>query len=240
MGSHPTDNTTSWKTAHQGPAVLGLALLAMAEDLGSHMANRALEHLLQYGDLPVRRGVPLALAMLNVSNPTINAMDALSRLSHDQDTEVAHNAIIALGIVGAGTNNARLAGILRQLSAYYYKEPTLLCAVRMAQGLVHMGKGLLKLTPYHTEGQLVSGLALAGLLTVMHCCLEVKHTIGGRAPHMLYMLATAMRPRMLMTIDEDGKLLPVAVRVGQASTSLPRRGDRRPSQVSRRIPLPYC
>jgi hypothetical protein len=41
--------------------------------------------------------VPLALAMLNVSNPTIGAMDALSRLSHDQDNEVAHNAIIALG-----------------------------------------------------------------------------------------------------------------------------------------------
>jgi hypothetical protein len=59
-------------------------------------------------------------------------------------------------------------------------------------------------------------LALAGLLTVMHCCLEVKSTIGGRAPHMLYMLATGMRPRMLMTIDEDGKLLPVTVRVGQA------------------------
>lgn len=44
-----------------------------------------------------RRGVPLALAMLHVSNPTIGAMDALSRLSHDQDHEVAHNAIISLG-----------------------------------------------------------------------------------------------------------------------------------------------
>jgi 26S proteasome regulatory subunit N1 len=46
------------QTAHQGPAVLGLALLAMAEDLGSHMANRALEHLLQYGDMPVRYVLP--------------------------------------------------------------------------------------------------------------------------------------------------------------------------------------
>jgi hypothetical protein len=43
------------------------------------------------------------------------------------------NAVLALGLVGAGTNNARLAGILRQLSAYYFKEPTLLFLVRVAQ-----------------------------------------------------------------------------------------------------------
>lgn len=61
------------------------------------------------------------------------------------------------GIVGAGTNNARLAGILRGLSSYYYKEPTLLLLVRLAQGLVHLGKGLLTLAPTRLDGQLVSG-----------------------------------------------------------------------------------
>jgi 26S proteasome regulatory subunit N1 len=33
----------------------------------------------------------------------------------------------------AGTNNARLAGMLRNLASYYYKEPTLLFMVRIAQ-----------------------------------------------------------------------------------------------------------
>lgn len=64
---------------------------------------------------------------------------------------------MALGIVGAGTNNARLAGILRNLASYYYKEPTLLFLVRVAQGLAHMGKGLIGLSPYHTDKQLLSG-----------------------------------------------------------------------------------
>ena len=44
-----------------------------------------------------RRAIPLALALLNVSNPTLGAMDALSRLSHDTDAEVAQNAVVALG-----------------------------------------------------------------------------------------------------------------------------------------------
>ena len=71
------------------------------------------------------------------------------------------------GLIGAGTNNARLAGMLRGLSSYYYKEPTLLFLVRVAQGLVHMGKGLLNLAPKHADGNLLSG-ALLGEHHVTH------------------------------------------------------------------------
>ena len=77
------------------------------------------------------------------------------------------------GIVGAGTNNARLAGLLRGLGSYYYKEPTMLFLVRIAQGLVHMGKGLLTLNPYHTDNQLASGLPYApSSLSVLHYTLQ--------------------------------------------------------------------
>ena len=114
----------------QTPATLGMALIAMGDDLGSDMAMRMMDHLLQYGDAPVRRGVPLAAALLSVSNPNMSSMDMLSRLSHDNDMEVAQNAILALGVMGAGTNNARMAGMLRNLSSYYSKEPTLLFLVR--------------------------------------------------------------------------------------------------------------
>lgn len=82
---------------------------------------------------------------------------------------MAQNAVVALGLIGAGTNHARLAGLLRNLASYYYKEPNLLFLVRVAQGLVHMGKGLVGVSPYHTEKQLLSGeraatsLCLSGL-----------------------------------------------------------------------------
>uniref|UniRef100_A0A453NB21 26S proteasome non-ATPase regulatory subunit 2 homolog n=1 Tax=Aegilops tauschii subsp. strangulata TaxID=200361 RepID=A0A453NB21_AEGTS len=201
---------------HQGPAVLGIALIAMSEELGAEMAVRSLERLLQYGEQNIRRAVPLALGILCISNPKVNVMDTLSRLSHDADADVSMAAIISLGLIGAGTNNARIAGMLRNLSSYYYKEAAHLFCVRIAQGLVHLGKGLLTLSPYHSDRFLLSPMALGGIVTVLHACLDMKSTILGKYHYILYIIVLAMQPRMLLTVDEDLKPLPVPVRVGQA------------------------
>lgn len=56
---------------YQGPAVLGIAMVAMAEELGLDMAIRSLEHLLQYGEQNIRRAIPLALGLLCISNPKV-------------------------------------------------------------------------------------------------------------------------------------------------------------------------
>lgn len=61
---------------------------------------------LQYGEPVIRRSVPLGLALLSASNPKLQVIDILSKFSHDHDSEVAHNAIFAMGIVGAGKNPA--------------------------------------------------------------------------------------------------------------------------------------
>lgn len=51
-----------------------------------------------------------------------------------------------MGLVGSGTNNARLAGMLRNLAQFYHKDPLDLFVVRLAQvregtgGLMKRGK----------------------------------------------------------------------------------------------------
>nr|MBE5726983.1 regulatory particle non-ATPase 1 [Cucujiformia] len=93
-------------SARQAVAVLGIALISMGEDIGSEMAFRTFGHLLRYCEPSIRRAVPLALGLISVSNPKLSILDTLSKFSHDSDAEVAHNAIFAMGLVGAGTNNA--------------------------------------------------------------------------------------------------------------------------------------
>eukprot|EP00871_Galdieria_phlegrea_P000723 jgi/Galph1/1651/GphlegSOOS_G347.1 len=89
----------------------------MREDIGTDMAFRLFGHLLQYADPTVRKVVPLALGLLSVSYPRLQVMDLLSKLTHDNDREVA-------------------------MLHFYSKDSTGLFVVRISQGILHMAKGL--------------------------------------------------------------------------------------------------
>mmetsp|Transcript_28465 Transcript_28465/g.51437 ORF Transcript_28465/g.51437 Transcript_28465/m.51437 type:complete len:922 (-) Transcript_28465:95-2860(-) len=201
---------------HQMAAVVGISLITMGEEVGSEMALRAFEHLLHYCELPVKRAVPLALGMLNISNPDFSVIDQLSRMSHDPDAEISQNAILAMGLTSAGTNNSRVAGLLRQLSEFYSKEAGHVFCVRIAQAMLHMGKGLLTLNPIHSDRMITSGPALGGVLTLIYACFDLKSTLLDKTHYLLYYLTCAMNPRMLITVNEDLSWRPVNVRVGQA------------------------
>ena len=121
--------------------------------------------------------------------------------------------------MGAGTNNARLAGMLRQLGSYYYKEPTLLLLVRVAQGLVHLGKGLLTLNPKHADQQLLSSapqpplcVAPARLMLALVAFQPSTSGLRASAMHLLAGQRTAVRsscPRLARgswdTAHADGR-----------------------------------
>nr|XP_020633883.1 26S proteasome non-ATPase regulatory subunit 2 [Pogona vitticeps] len=220
MGAHqPWHGRTDGRT--DGIRVVWLLDMSLREVLSvnylwesSHLLVLLLQ--LRYGEPTLRRAVPLALALISVSNPRLNILDTLSKFSHDADPEVSYNSIFAMGMVGSGTNNARLAAMLRQLAQYHAKDPNNLFMVRLAQGLTHLGKGTLTLCPYHSDRQLMSQVAVAGLLTVLVSFLDVRNIILGKSHYVLYGLVAAMQPRMLVTFDEELRPLPVSVRVGQA------------------------
>eukprot|EP00913_Durusdinium_trenchii_P025165 g23624.t1 len=182
-----TDHLEEAESFHQATAVLGIALIAFGEEIGAEMACRSIDHILQYGELTLRRAVPLALAILHLSNPKVLVIDTLAKF---------------MGLIGAGTNNARLAGLLRQLAAYYAKDPNALFMVRVAQGLLYMGKGLLTINPLFSDRFLVDPVAFGSLTVLAHSVLHLKNTILGKSHYLLY--------------NVDMNELKVAVRVGQA------------------------
>ena len=200
----------------QSYAVLGLSLIAMGEEVGQDMILRQFGHLMHYGSSNIRKAVPLAMGLISPSNPQMKIYDTLSRYSHDNDNDVAINAIFAMGLCGAGTNNARLAQLLRQLASYYHRDADSLFMVRIAQGLLHMGKGTMTLNPFHTDRQVLSRVSAAGLLTVLVSMIDAKQFVLAEHHYLLYFLITSMYPRFLVTLDEDLKPLTVNVRVGQA------------------------
>lgn len=129
---------------------------------------------MQYCEPNLRKMVPIALGLTSASNPQLPVIDTLSKYSHDSDLAVALNAIFAMGLVGAGTNNARIAQMLRQLATYYHKEPDCLFMVRIAQGMVYMGKGTITINPYFSDRTTLSKPAMAGILSVLVAFTDAK------------------------------------------------------------------
>ncbi|CDJ58774.1 26S proteasome non-ATPase regulatory subunit 2, putative [Eimeria maxima] len=192
---HPDDTD-------QAVAVLNIALIAFAEETGAEMALRLYDHILQYADAHMKRAVPLAVALQHPSNPKPQLIDLLSKLSHDADPDTALNAIFAMGILGAGTNHSRIASLLRQLASYYGKDPSALFVVRLSQGLLYLGKGLLHIGALHSDRQLICRVALGALAIVSYSALLMRHTILGKFHFMLYYLFPAVQPRWLVTVAE--------------------------------------
>ena len=88
--------------------------------------------------------------------------------------------------------------------------------VRIAQGLLHMGKGLISLNAYHSDKMLMSGPSLGAIMVIITSCLDLKSTLLDKTHYLLYYVTCAMNPRMLITVNEDMSWRPVTVRVGQA------------------------
>ena len=204
------------ESIHQIAAVLGVALISFGEDIGQEMCMRTMHHLLQYGEPIIRRTVPLAMGLLRISNPEVQTMDLLNKLAYDSDKSVSKSAILALGLIGAGSNNSRLSGNLRYLATYFGSSPDQLFVVRISQGLVHLGKGMLGLSPLHSGKFLFSNVSLAGLITVLYAATDMDTFICGKYHYFLYYLVLSMYPRMLVTLNEKLENTKVSVKVGQA------------------------
>ena len=67
-----------------------------------------------------------------------------------------------------------------------------------------------------TDKVLVSNVSLAGLLTVLMTCTDMKTFICGKYHYFLYYLTLSIYPRMLVTLNEELEPVQASVRVGQA------------------------
>ncbi|KAJ1917775.1 proteasome regulatory particle base subunit [Mycoemilia scoparia] len=203
-------------------AVLGVALVSLGEDIGTQMVLRMFDHIMQYGNPLVRRTVPLAIGLVCTSNPKPAVIDVLSKYSHDSDINIAMSAIFAMGLIGAGTNHARLAQLIRQLFSYHHNSKAALFTARIALGMLHMGKGTITINPLHHERFLLSQTAIAGLLVSVLTYTNINDIIFSDADYLLYFMSLAMWPRYLVTVKEDkennGELVlqRVDVQVGEA------------------------
>ena len=197
-------------------SLLGIALLSISEPVGTTMLIRFVHQILHYSDIALKRVVPIMLAIVGVVNFNIQITDLLYKLAHDEDTEMALRALLALGVIGAGTNNSRVASLLRSLASYYESENHFVYVIKVALGLLHAGKGLVGINPYYSDGFLYSKTGYAALIVLAFSMLHTEDFLVKNNHYLIYYLSLAINPKMLFFLDEDLKEVKVSVRVGQA------------------------
>merc|ERR1712169_168298 len=133
-------------------------------------------------------------------------------LMHYGEANIRKAIPLAMGLISPSNPQMKVYDTLSR----YSHDHDALFMVRIAQGLLHMGKGTMSLNPFHTDRQVLSRVAAAGLLATSVALIEPKELVTSSSHYLLYFLVTAMHPRFLVTLDEKLQPLKVNVRVGQA------------------------
>ncbi|RWS10820.1 26S proteasome non-ATPase regulatory subunit 2-like protein [Dinothrombium tinctorium] len=199
----------------QAFAVLGIGAVSMGEEISTQMAVRMCSHFFRFASSPVKRTTPLILAFLFLSNPQPTVVQMLQKHTLDLNLDFAANCIIALGFVGAGTNNDKIAAHFRELAAHYKRNTELKRAIRISQALLYLGKGCLSLSPHQFDNELTKDTSAASVLIALLCCFDIRNTLLGKLNFLLYYLTPAIQSKVCATFDENLKAAPITVRVGK-------------------------
>ena len=72
--------------------------------------------------------------------------------------------------------------------------------IRMSQGLLYMGKGMLSIQPYYSERFLLSKVGMAGVIIFLTSLLDIKSTLLSKQHYFIYFLSLAMYPKFLFVV----------------------------------------
>ncbi|KAM0686152.1 proteasome regulatory particle base subunit [Conglomerata obtusa] len=156
--------------------------------------------------------IPMCLSILYTSEPDVEIIDALSRSINGQSPITS---ILGLGLVGAGTNNTRIQQTLEQQYQYLTKNTRASGALKVAQGLVGLGKGTLSLSPLIFDKTVINKKSLIGLLGIAVLGDNDSHPLFLKHSYLLHLLSQSISNKFVVTLDEKLIEQRVTVRVGR-------------------------
>jgi len=193
----------------KGIVLLGISLISLNDSSSRNIAKRLLINQLVKDKTGA---VPLALTLLYTSEPDVEVIDALSRSINQQNPI---HAILGLGIVGAGTNNTRIANLLEQQYTYYSSKTKISNLLKIAQGLVCLGKGTLTLSPLMFDKSHINVKSISGLLGVCMLFLGDTTPMLDKYSFLFTLLASSISNKFVVTMDKELNFKETEIRIGR-------------------------
>ncbi|KMV66233.1 26S proteasome regulatory complex protein [Encephalitozoon cuniculi EcunIII-L] len=172
--------------------LLSCALVSMGDETSSQMVGRIVSSSLLLDSSHLRSVLPLCYSILYPSNPQVNVLDMLEKSLNIGETNCIISTIVSLGLIGAGTLNSRITKILDQQYSYYYKDSKVLPVLKIAQGLVSLGKGLLSISPLYFDKTTFMPKNTIGLFSTVFMLLDssISPLVSSHA-YMFFLLCQA-------------------------------------------------
>ena len=177
--------------------LLSSCIVGLGDTVATPLLDRICNSSLLLDSPHLKNVFPLCLALLYASNPKPEAIDTLEKSLNSGDAD--SNALIALGIVGAGTKSSRILRILDSNFSNIYKDTRSVSALILSQGLVNLGKGLFSLSPQFYDKTLVSDRVLIGLLSTINVFLD--QSIFPDYSFLCYFLSSSINPKYVVGYD---------------------------------------
>lgn len=191
---------------------LSAALVGLGDPLASQMIENQLMSALHLNNDHIKKVVPLSLSILYASTNKQSVIDYLERSIHSTETE--NVAVVALGLIGAGTKNSKITQIMSGAFNTMYKENISSNALIYAQGLINMGKGTLTLSPFVYENRVILDKPIIGLLSVVMMLMAENCTCFKENSFLQFGIAPAIRTKYVTGVDAEIKIGKPVERVG--------------------------
>lgn len=212
--------------------LLAACMVGVGDNVAIQLIERISTSSLMLDSPHLKNIIPFCLAMLYTSNMRTEVVDTLERSINSGECSV--NAIIAIGIVGAGTCSSRILRILDSSFSSLYKDPRASAALVYARGLVCLGKGLFTLSPLCYDKQVILPRSFISLISTLFLFLE-NGTSFKDYSYFLYLITGAVLPRYVHTDCTDSDLKEsedenISVRIGRPVDIVGKAG--KPNKIS--------
>lgn len=183
--------------------LMSCALVAIGDETCTQMVARIVSSSLMLDSSHLRSVLPLCYSILYPSNPQAGVLDILEKSLNVGETNCVMSTILSLGLVGAGTQSARIIKTLDQQYSYYYKDSKVLATLKVAQGLVSLGKGLLSISPLHFDRTTLVPKNLIGLFSTLFMFLDSSASpLVSSHTYMFFLLCQACSQRYVVCSEK--------------------------------------
>jgi 26S proteasome regulatory subunit N1 len=115
------------------------------------------------------------------------------------------STILSLGIIGAGSTSSRISKILDQQYSYYHKDPKIFSVMKISQGLVCLGKGLLSLSPLCFDKSTLIPKSIIGLFSTIFMFLDSSSSpLVSSHTYMFFMLCQSCSQKYVVCDEKIG------------------------------------